>query len=204
MLTRRVFAMLLLALLMGACAAPMKQITPTQQTEAAFEAAKRAEAEKKAAELRAKSDATAAENARRSAGKSFAAAIQQEAVAAEARLAAIRAEAEAQRRKACELDPDLCPKAAPPPLAQSVPPVAVPAPPPPPPDQFVDIEITSDWAAPKRISPYPSGWELVFGGDKDDTLILRVNGVVKSSLKRGSALGCWCFREQAVERCPIR
>lgn len=194
---------LLLALLVGACAAPM-QMTPRQQSEAAFEAAKKEEAGKKSEEMKAKAAATAAETARRAAGKSFAAVIQAEAAAAEARLAAIKAEADAQRRRACELDPDLCPKAAQPPPAPP-PPLAQPAPPPPLPDQFVDVEIDQDWSVPRRISPYPSGWELVFfGGDKDDTLILRINGVVKSSLKKGAALGCWRFRELAVERCPVR
>lgn len=187
----------------GACASPAV-ISQLRQTELQFETAKRAEAEKKAAELRAKSDAVAAENARRAAGKGYAAAIQQDAVAMEAKLAAIKAEAEAQRRKACELDADLCPKAVPPPVP--VPPLAAPVPLPPPPvvEHFVDIEIGADWAAPKRISPYPSGWELMFAGTGEDTLVLRVSGVPKSSLKKGAQVGCWRFREPAVERCPIR
>lgn len=201
----RIFAMLLLALLVVACAAPMKQMTATQQSEAAFEAAKKKEAEKKAEEMSAKAEATTAEAARKAAGKGYAAAIQQDAVAQEARIVAIKAEADSQRRKACELDPDLCPKAAPPPQA-AVPPLAQPVPLPPPPvvEQFVDIEIGADWAAPKRISPYPSGWELVFAGTGEDTLVLRVSGVPKSSLKKGAQVGCWRFREPAVERCPIR
>lgn len=198
------FFLCVVLMLLGACAAPMKQMTPTQQSEAVFEAAKRAEAEKKAAELKAKSEAVAAETARRAAGKGYAAAVLHEAAATEARLAAIAAEAGAQRRKACELDPDLCPKAVPPPPAL-VPPVAVPQPAPPPPvvEPFVDIVIGDDWAAPKRISPYPTGWELVFAGTGEDTLVLRIRGIPKSSLKKGT-LGCWRFRELAVERCPVR
>lgn len=176
-----------LMLVIGACAGgPV--INHLKQSEDVFEAAKKDEAAKKAEEMKAKADAAAAETARKVAGKSLAAAVQQEAVAAEARLAAIKAEADAARKRACELDPDLCPKTSG--GMKSVP------------QEFVDVEITSDWAAPKRLTPYPDGWMLKFTGG-ENILTLTIKGLERSWLRMQDAtVGCYRFKAAGrVERC---
>lgn len=178
----------------GACSGPMQTQTQTQQSQAAFEASKKFEAEKVSEEMKAKEALLAAEAARKAAGKTFAAAIQQDAVGLEARLAGIKAEADAARKKACELDPDLCPKKK---VKVAVPPAA-------PSKEFVDVEITEDWAAPLWLThTLPKGWELKFV--EEDTLTLLIDGRVASWLKKEAAStpGCYRFKEAGpVFRCP--
>lgn len=72
--------------------------------------------------------------------------------------------AEVRQRRACELMPELCPKATPAPEeSEAEEPETVE--PEVPDDQYVDINV-QEWRNALRLSGYPSGWQLQFVGER--------------------------------------
>ncbi len=174
--------LLVLTMVVGASCAT--QGSALQQSEAAFSAAEEEASAKKADATEAERAAAAAEAAKVVAGKAHAGALMADATSRAKLAEDMVREAEAQKAKACALNPDMCGGTA----------AAV---------KFVDIKLADFTSAgATRLNDYPTGWKINFEGGqfvlKGEGLLVSVVLVKPSGFKPGM-----CYRFTAVKATEI-